>query len=135
MVCIYCGGNTHVINSRSQKRLNQVWRRRKCLSCDNITTSHEAVDLASGVRVELDGDLLQPFLRDKLWLSIYESCKHRPEGLSEATALTQTIIALLVNDSEFSTRLQRKVIIKIATVTLQRFDAEAAAIYGAYHRA
>src|SRR5687768_15140118 len=96
MVCIYCGSETQVINSRPQKRSNQIWRRRKCLQCSNIMTSHESFDLSASVRVELNSKTLLFFQRDLLFVSIYESCKHRPEALAEASSLTQTIVAELL---------------------------------------
>ncbi len=134
MVCIYCGSGTQVINSRPQKRLNQIWRRRKCLQCASILTSHEAFDLSASIRVELDGKVLSPFQRDLLFLSVYESCKHRPRALAEASGLTQTIITELLKKHLKDGQLTRNAIIQTSSEVLRRFDPSAAAIYQAYHK-
>lgn len=133
MVCIYCRSDTQVVNSRHQKRLNQIWRRRKCLGCGNITTSHEIFDLATSVSVEAGNTTLQPFQREKLLLSIYESCRHRPNALPAALSLTQTIISELLGDLRHG-KIARSQIITTAVAVLQRFDSTAAAVYQAYHR-
>ncbi len=134
MVCIYCGSETQVINSRPQKRVNQIWRRRKCQQCSNIMTSHEVFDLSASVLVEYNNKTLQPFHRDLLFVSIYESCKHRPNTLVEVSSLTQTIVAELLQGRLRDSKVTRSAIIETAAKVLQRFDASAAAIYQAYHR-
>jgi transcriptional regulator NrdR family protein len=82
--------------------------------------------------VENAAKQLVPFSRDQLFASVHDSCRHRPTAISDATALTQTIIAEL-------TRAQRAGIVAahdIFTAThgvLQRFDKAAATVYAAYH--
>ena len=66
MVCIYCGGETKVTNSRLQKRNNQVWRRRQCLECKGVFTTHEAVDLSSALLIDKSG-APEPFISDLLF--------------------------------------------------------------------
>src|SRR5690348_1875861 len=97
MVCIYCGNKTDVINSRPQKRHNKVWRRRRCTKCEAVFTTTEAAALAESLRVarKAKPNTLQPFLRDKLFLSIYKSCQHRPDAIQDASALTDTVVSRL----------------------------------------
>src|SRR5262245_26827606 len=95
MVCVYCGSPTRVINSRHQRRTNDIWRRRKCLNCLNIFTSNEQAELATAIIME-SGDNLLPFNRDTLFVSILESCKHRPTAISDANSLTSVIITRLL---------------------------------------
>jgi len=92
MTCIYCAGKTQVINSRHQKRPNQVWRRRKCATCGNVWSTIEAVNYALALAVRQPAGNIEAFLREKLFISIYESCKHRPNALEDAEALTGTVI-------------------------------------------
>lgn len=132
MVCIYCSSSTQVMNSRLQKRLNQVWRRRKCSACGNTFTTHETIDLTSSVMVQYSSSKLSPFNKDILLLSIYESCKHRPTAIDDAVALTQTIISLLRGQLANSI-VQRDTIIDTAMSVLGHFDKPAATIYKAYH--
>jgi hypothetical protein len=79
-----------------------------------------------------DARELTPFSRDNLFVSIYEACKHRPDALSNANALTQTIIGLLRGHIHEGI-IDRDTIVKIAALTLGRFDATAGTVYKAYH--
>ena len=133
MVCIYCAGETKVSNSREQKRLNQTWRRRNCLSCCAIFTTLEAAAWEQAFVVQSpETKQPQPFSRDKLFLSIYESLKHRPTALSNATALTNTVIAKLLSNAQAGS-LERADIINTTEQTLKHFDKPAAVYYAAYH--
>lgn len=132
MVCIYCGNDTKVTNSRHQKSLNQVWRRRRCLSCGNDFTTHEIAALETSWVVS-NKSQLEPFSADLLFVSIYEACKHRTTAVSDARGLLGTIIGLLDKKTDGAT-LQRAQIIGTALEVLERFDKTAAAVYGAYHK-
>lgn len=133
MVCIYCGGNTQVSNSRLQKRNNSVWRRRACVQCTQVFTTIEQADLAASIRI-VDGDGLKPYNRDQLLMDIYEACKHRTKPAEDAQALVLTITSDIVRVvDERGTIGQDKVTETIKTV-LQRFDPVAATVYAAYHK-
>lgn len=131
MRCIYCGFETKVTNSRPQKRANQIWRRRQCLNCETIFSSTEAADLSLSVRVNKNNQL-EPFSRDKLLVSVYESCRHRKDALEAATALTSTIISKLLPLITNAT-IQRDEIVTITAETLEHFDKPASIHYTAYH--
>jgi len=75
---------------------------------------------------------LTPFIRDNLFISIYEACKHRPSALSNANALTQTVMGLLREHIHEGT-VERDTITYVVTTALERFDATAGAVYKAYH--
>lgn len=74
----------------------------------------------------------EPFNRDHLFLSIYESCKHRPRVLTESAALTETVLAIVLKTIQQGT-IERDAIAAVAHETLANFDSTAAAIYAAYH--
>lgn len=131
MVCIYCHGELSVANSRPQRRRNQVWRRRKCSQCGAIFTSIESIDLAGSLLVSSQHGL-RPFSRDKLFVSIYDSCRHRSEAIDDANDLTDTIIAKLVGHTQ-SAQLNADDIAKVAIDILQRFDKAASVQYAAFH--
>jgi len=76
---------------------------------------------------------LQKFSRDRLFLSIYESCKHRPQAIEDAAALTQTIISQLGDRTAGVFRKDE--VAAICLRVLRRFDGVAATIYEAYHPA
>lgn len=132
MVCIYCRGATQVINSRQQRRHNNIWRRRQCTVCKAIFTTHEQPDLAGGFMVKNHASPRpRPFLRDKLFLSIHACCLHRPGALEEAAELTRTIIAKL--QTRPGALISQAEIVHVTTTVLQHFDPVAATFYKAYH--
>lgn len=131
MVCIYCGGNTKVTNSRLQKRANQIWRRRQCLDCQaTFTTEEQAVTdtsllVSSPKRVE-------PFSREKLLLSVYEALRHRKTAISDATALCDTVWTQL-QPQITAAQLTRRQIVETTHKILKRFDKAGATVYLAFH--
>lgn len=133
MVCIQCGSETTVINSRLQKRRNQVWRRRKCLSCGTVFSTTETAQYStSWVVRDKDGQIC-PFERDKLFMSLYQSCQHRPAALTDAAALADTIIGKLHMYVKQGV-IERQVIAKVSQVSLNRFDKAGSVHYQAFHR-
>ena len=132
MVCIYCGGKTNIINSRPQKRLVRTWRRHACKACGAIFTTIEAPHFYESWRVRHSTGVLSPFERDMLFLSIYESLRHRIDAVSAATAITDTITANLIRLTD-SGVLRTNIIVATALETLSRFDEAAKVHYAAYH--
>ncbi len=132
MVCIYCDGSTQVTNSRHQKRTNTVWRRRQCAACGAIFSSIEQPDFATTLTIRSGAHKLTPFSRDQLFVSIYESCKHRSKAVEDAEALCRTIIANILTKSTDSS-IDRNDVVAITYQILRRFDDAAATIYKAFH--
>ncbi len=132
MVCLYCGHKTSVVNSRSQKKTNQTWRRRKCLSCGAIFTSVELADLRSSILYLDKSGHSKPFERDKLLISIYESLKHRNDAQAAATALTSTILSKAMPGIT-NASITREQIIGTSLKVLNHFDKAAAVQFAAYH--
>jgi transcriptional regulator NrdR family protein len=132
MVCLYCSGKSQVANSRRKVRLNQTWRRRICLNCHSIFTTVEIADYGSSWIVKAVDGLL-PFSRDQLFISIYDSCKHRESALTDASGLTDTIIGKLRTSAPNGV-IERKSIVQNALVVLTRFDKAACSYYEAFHK-
>jgi transcriptional repressor NrdR len=132
MVCIYCGHSTKVVNSRLQRQTNNIWRRRQCLSCGAIFTTHESFDPTTSLLVQYPKTDPVPLSRDRLFLSIYNSCRHRPDALREAGHLTTTVLSLLL-DQHKDAAVPVERIVTTATTVLERFDPTAATVYKAYH--
>jgi len=131
MVCVYCSSATKVTNSRLQKKANQVWRRRACTSCRAIFTTLEAVEATQALRFQHQ-KRSEPFSRETLLLSIYASLKHRKTAVTDATALTGTIVSKLYPMIS-NAALRREDVVHQATEVLQRFDPVAATHYKAFH--
>ena len=134
MVCIYCGSKTQVTNSRHQKRQNQVWRRRECLQCHAIFTTGEVAQYDSAWRVHGRDNKLQPFSRDKLFLSLQRVCAHRTNSIDDAAGLTDTVIKKLTAQARDGV-ISRSAIVQVAQVALNRFDQLASLQYSALHKA
>jgi len=139
MVCIYCGGTTQVVNSRAQRRLNQVWRRRECTACHAVFTTEEAADYGASIVVRspkapgANGGTHAPFSRDKLFTSVLRAVGHRESPLEDAGALTATITAKLLK-SRPGAAVSPTDIITVTLETLKHFDNAAAVQYRAYHK-
>lgn len=132
MVCIYCGHDTQVTNSRPQKRLNQVWRRRHCPNCSATFSTEERTVYDEVWRVKTETGALAPFRQNKLLLSLYKSLEHRTHALEDATALVNTIIGLLRTQTEHGL-LEATNISITASEVLNNFDKAAAVHYQAFH--
>jgi transcriptional regulator NrdR family protein len=133
MVCIQCGGETTVSNSRHQKRLNQVWRRRHCKSCGAVFTTEELASYGGSWAVQSHSGGLSPFSRDKLLLSLHRSLQHRKNALNDASALADTVIkklSALVNGGQ----IESQQIVHAVQVALNRFDKAASVHYAAFHQ-
>lgn len=133
MVCIYCGNTTKVTNSRPQKRLHQTWRRRACLQCGAVFTTIESAELGTSLVVKLPDGRVRPFSRDKLLISISRSVGHRQAPAEDAGALTATITAQLLSQTN-TAAISPTDIVRITLEILRRFDNAAAVQYGAYHK-
>ncbi len=132
MVCIYCGHKTSVTNSRSSAKSTSTWRRRACKSCRAIFTTHELIDLESSLRVSTSSGALEPFLRDKLLISVFSSLSHRKTALMDSKHLTDTLLTMVVDHSNRGV-ITSKEIHNIIYKTLNHFDSVSAIHYKAHH--
>ncbi len=132
MVCLYCSGHTKVTNSRVRRRGLHVWRRRSCQACKAVFTTQEGM-LGEHSLVVQKGQRYEPFLRDKLLISLHGSLKHRKKAVRDATGLTDTVVIKLLpyatNGAIPSREIRRQ-----TTETLKNFDEVAALHYQAFHR-
>ena len=103
------------------------------MHCGSLVTTYETVALEASIVVQYAATDLRPFSRDMLFISIYESCKHRPTALADAAALTQTIMGKIFT-RPLAPAITREAIIAATQSTLELFDAAAATYYTAYHR-
>ncbi|MEK7602946.1 MAG: hypothetical protein AAB459_01730 [Patescibacteria group bacterium] len=75
---------------------------------------------------------LEPFSRDKLFLTVFDSLKHREAAQSDATSLTDTILNKVLIKSNASI-IEAEIIFDATLEVLDRFDTHAAAHYRAYN--
>lgn len=133
MVCVYCGSETRVVNSRPQKRSNSIWRRRKCTSCKVTFSSSEHADYESLLVVHDATSHIVPFERDALFLSVYDACRHRKTATKDATALTDTVVSTLSSLHKNQGILESNDIIQTVSSVLEKFDKVAYVHYTAFH--
>lgn len=71
MHCPYCLKiTTAVVNSRASKANSQIWRRRKCLACEVVFTTHEIIDISHIIVTKRTGES-EMFSRMKLYSGIF----------------------------------------------------------------
>lgn len=131
MSCIYCGAETKVSNSRLQKRNNQVWRRRQCLKCKAVVTTHEAIDMSSALLVEAKGQP-KPFISDLLFTELLLALQDRKDCYLAAREATSTIINHLLKQPEKPLFTPAQ-ISKTSAEVLKRLDKRAYLRYSAEH--
>jgi transcriptional repressor NrdR len=73
MYCPFCGSDQIiVINSRPTNKNTQIWRRRKCLKCQELFTTRELIDISYIIVEKRNGTRVQ-FSRPKLYSGIYQA--------------------------------------------------------------
>jgi len=132
MVCVYCGARTNVVNSRLRHKTNEVWRRRRCLQCQAIISTTESVEYHSAWQVKSDSTGLEPFSRDKLFLSLYSSMRHRISAIDDANSLATTIIGRL-RPTVTRGIVRPGDIYAVASIVLSRFDSTSFNTYRAFY--
>lgn len=133
MVCTYCGHDTKVTNSRSQKKSNGTWRRRRCLSCGAVFSSLERIDYETSLAIRDRTSHIIPFNRDQLFVSIYDACRHRATAVQDAGALTDTVVRKLIATSIADGVIDRESVVAHTHTTLRAFDMAAGVQYIAFH--
>jgi transcriptional repressor NrdR len=131
MVCAYCGGETSVVNSRPQKRNNQVWRRRHCLICKAVFTTHESIDLTAAFSVATDAGTV-PFNPYKLFEEIRLSLRDHQKPYEAAQELTTAITQRVLKKAPNGLISPHSISFEAAKL-LKRFDKQAYLRYIAEH--
>lgn len=131
MVCTYCGSKLKTTNSRHLARSNGTWRRKKCNNCNKIFTTIELSDYKLSWLVNKN-DKLTPFNRDLLFISIFNSLKHRNSAINEASELSVTVINKIQSDITDAV-INVKKIKEITYNCLKNFDFVASIQYKAYY--
>ncbi len=129
MKCPYCNARTKVTNSRSHNNDYSVWRRRQCKSCNAIWSTDEQITLDTSHKVVRSDNHLEPFSRDVLFISIFESLAHRNDRLTASTALINTVIDQVLSLKSAEVPISKLVV--LVGETLNRFDKVAASVYKA----
>lgn len=130
MVCPYCHSKTQVTNSRRQKRLNAVWRRRQCVACGAVFSTEEQMSFDTVWLVD-NGNQTVPFHRETLYFSIANSIPTDTNHLIHASELTDTVIKSL--QKRQTAVLSLSDIISDVESVLSKYNALAALKYASEH--
>lgn len=130
MNCPYCGIDSKVTNSRLQKRSNSVWRRRQCMECGAIWTTHESIKGSVAFKVRKDEDLID-FRPEVLLISLYECLRHRKTPAIDAQYVFETVVSSL--NQKKTPVYDINLIATNCYTVLKRYDKLAAELYKATH--
>lgn len=73
MKCPFCDSDQLIVtNSRPTNNEMEIWRRRKCLHCGSLLTTHEKIDLSYIVVIKRSGKRVK-YNRAKLFSGIYQA--------------------------------------------------------------
>ncbi|MEJ2347889.1 MAG: hypothetical protein P8Y17_01655 [Patescibacteria group bacterium] len=99
MHCPFCGSSQIMVtNSRPTKGDSQIWRRRKCLDCQENFTTYERMNLSHLIVVKKSGKK-EKFQRAKLYASIYHSMIDRKNfDKGEASQFAEKITEQIEQD-------------------------------------
>ncbi|MCL2555840.1 MAG: transcriptional regulator NrdR [Firmicutes bacterium] len=91
MKCGYCGySDSKVVDSRLIEDINQIKRRRECLSCTKRFTTYEILENISILVIKSNGQR-QAFDTSKIKKGLMKALEKRPIPLSEIDKITERI--------------------------------------------
>ena len=130
MKCPFCRETTtEVYNSRTTKFGTQIWRRRKCTSCQESFTTYEAADLGFLTIVKKTGKK-QRYSRAKLYSGVYGAFLSIPAKETTVDAVTDTIEARLLDTRQ--PEMSSADVARVVLTTLKHFNTSAFVRYLAY---
>lgn len=134
MVCPFClNTKTEVYNSRPTKKVNSLWRRRRCPSCHQEFTTRETIDAEAILKVQTPDNKSIAFSRARLLLSLLKSCDHQTQQ-DNAYWLCQTIEQKLIRQAtQTEGTVTTEQITTAALAVLKNFDTPSFIKYLTYH--
>ena len=137
MHCPFCQSDQVIVsNSRPTNKNTQIWRRRKCLKCDNIFTSRERVDISYIIVEKRDGRHVK-FSYFKLCSGIYQALISRKRcDRGQASVIAEEVTQKI--EENLITQKIKKIttddICKLAFKILAKKSPEGALMYFAYFK-
>ncbi len=132
MHCPFCNNKTtQVFNSRKTRSGSNVWRRRRCTSCQQVFTSYEA-PLLDFLSVQAPDGTTTSYSKARLYSSIYLAFVGSQLGNAvDIDNVTQTIEQKLLRQA--TSTIQRDNVITIVSSTLRPLSISALMRYLADH--
>lgn len=133
MKCPFCRSpKTDVYNTRRTKGGEQLWRRRRCLSCSQPFTTYEFADLGF-LRVSANDGSTRPYARYRLYSALALALGTSETTANAADALLETVESRLLDLK--TTTITTREIVAAALTTLKPFSMPAYLRYLAEHAA
>lgn len=130
MKCPYCRGETtDVFNTRPTRFGTQIWRRRRCLDCQESFTTYEQIDL-SYLKVIKKTGKRERYSRAKLYSGVYGAFLNIKAKETTVDAVTDTIESKILDTK--ARELDSQSIATIVLSTLKHFNTAAFVRYLAY---
>ncbi|HSH31419.1 MAG TPA: ATP cone domain-containing protein [Candidatus Saccharimonadales bacterium] len=131
MKCPFCRENdTEVYNTRSTRFQTQIWRRRRCLNCQQSFTTYEQPDL-NFLKVLPATGRPRRYSRAKLFSSIYAAFLDIKAKDGTIDAVTDTVEAKILDTKKDA--LSAPEIAAIVLTTLKHFNTSAFLRYLSTH--
>lgn len=134
MQCPFCSSSQiAVTNSRPTMEQSQVWRRRKCLDCNELFTTHEVIDLTHLVVIKSSGKK-EKYSRVKLYSGIYNATvSSRPtERQKLVERITQSVEKQILHLKQ--KEIESKTIGEIVLTTLKKYSPGAFLAFLTYYK-
>lgn len=135
MKCPNCTSlKTGVTNTRPSKKSAVIWRRRRCLTCKKLFTSHEIISLDFLIIKKRSGKTTR-YVRDKLFASIYDALAgakgaDRGDAVLAAQKATEQIEARIL--AEKRSIVPTHEIVNMVTDELEKVNLGACYRYAAF---
>lgn len=135
MICPFClHKKTDIYNSRSTNKGSTVWRRRRCLQCQNVFTTQESFNPSDIWKVN-NVNKKAPYSRARLAISLIKACDHRQDAESKVwylfEGIEQQLLPIAARNNQLITTSD---IAKVAADILKNFDATAYVKYISHHQ-
>ncbi len=103
MLCPICGGDSKVLDTRTNESVNSVKRRRECMKCGKRFTTYERIeDMPLNVRKKSGRTEL--FDKSKILKGMAKACEKRPVSIDQLEEMVDQIERQLKNQyTEVST--------------------------------
>lgn len=136
MICVKCHqGPTSVTNSRPHKKQASVWRRRRCVGCGFVFTTHEAPLADELLEIVYSDGTAARFSLPRLSINLHRFLTHHEEkAADEAYWLSETIYQALIKRGNSGQALPVHELLRAVHKVLERFDALAGLQYAAKYR-
>jgi transcriptional repressor NrdR len=135
MKCPFCASDQLIVtNSRPTNNELEIWRRRKCLRCGGLLTTHEKIDLSFITVIKRSGKRVK-YNRAKLYSGIYQAIA-ATKKLDRGTAgdISEKIMQIIEKEiiGQKSREMTSENIFKITANILKNYYPDSCLRYIAY---